>query len=297
MRFLNKYKFLFSLLMVLFIVFGINFNISGILFLLFVFWLGLLTTWLFTRSIFKDIGNGKMAKKVIKKLDIENLLIKIIREMDFQYFGVNVEYDYIRNCIEEGCDTICRCGKIKDIEISVDRIKVIEYLMEKIISCLKRNNVVCKEITEYCIERILKNYNLGNRDIYYVDCGGGYYGEEIYGVFLDIYEELVKDICLVLKNEPIDSIKFILEKEYGYLTEVVKNSNNCCIEEVNIKDLVVSNTDHYVKLDKNTIDSYKNYKLPIGIYVKGYNKYRIIDGYHRYQANINKEICKIIVIE
>jgi len=242
----------------------------------------------------------KVTKKAIKKTtkkDIEELLTRMIREMNFEYFGVDVEYSYSHNCNEDSCDMICRCGKISDIRVSVDEIKVIEYLMEKITGVFKRCNVFYDNITEYCIERLLKNYNLSNPSLYDVDYGNGYYGEEIKGVFINIYEELVKDIYSIIYDKPINSVKFVLEKEYGHLIDVVKNSNDCWIEEVYIKDLIISNPDHYVKLNKKIIDIYKNYKLPIGIYVKSDNKYRIIDGYHRYKANVDKEMCKIIVIE
>jgi len=55
MKFLDKIKFFIMSLMVLSVVLGIKFNISGVLYLIFVFGLGLLSMFLLTRRIFKDI--------------------------------------------------------------------------------------------------------------------------------------------------------------------------------------------------------------------------------------------------
>ena len=55
--------------------------------------------------------------------------------------------------------------------------------------------------------------------------------------------------------------------------------------------------EYFKKVDKNVIEEYKNKNLPIAVCVRHGDKYRLIDGYHRFVANKSREIVDIIVLE
>jgi len=79
---------------------------------------------------------------------------------------------------------------------------------------------------------------------------------------------------------------------------MVKSATSCEIVEAVKHELVAPNKEHYIKLDKDLVTKYKDYEFPIGVYMYNHGRYRVIDGYHRYQAFMNgkKEKCDIIVV-
>ena len=44
-------------------------------------------------------------------------------------------------------------------------------------------------------------------------------------------------------------------------------------------------------------EDYKNRKLAVAICIKDNNKYRLVDGYHRFIANKDRDFVDIIVLE
>jgi hypothetical protein len=55
--------------------------------------------------------------------------------------------------------------------------------------------------------------------------------------------------------------------------------------------------EYFKKVDKNVIEEYKDRNLPIAVCIRHGDKYRLIDGYHRFVANKDKEKVNIIVLE
>jgi hypothetical protein len=51
------------------------------------------------------------------------------------------------------------------------------------------------------------------------------------------------------------------------------------------------------RLNKNIVDSYKDRTFPLGVYLKDNNKYKLVDGYHRYAAADKNKTHNIVVVE
>ena len=231
-----------------------------------------------------------------------NELINRALNIDFYYNGVNeINYEYSYDCEANNCDSICRCGRMEDVYIkpnSIDEEQVIDGIINNIFSTINKKILLDNEILEYCIERILRRCNLGDESNYYVDYGPSYYGDEINCVSLQNIGILSNKIAMMFSKSPLELIKFVLEDEYGYLIESVEKAKNCFIKIVSSNKLVIPNKRYSNKLDSKKIEKYKDYKYPIGIYVKNYKKYKVIDGYHRYFALVKPNTeHKIIVID
>lgn len=223
-------------------------------------------------------------KKTKNKINWENL--------DFQYSGA-VEYDYYnaRDCSSNGCseEGICRCSKIEDERvISVNLGKLVFEIISRKIST-KEN-----QFLDYCIYRLAVIHKMYEPHSWYIKTGGGYYGEEIYGVFID-NQNFKEDVDELVTLSPQERIKYILVKEYGFLLEPLEGKTFREIE-VNSGDLRVGNNEYRKKVKRGVYND--NYDLPIGLYLKSEDKYKLVDGYHRYVDLVTKDkIVKIISAE
>lgn len=227
----------------------------------------------------------------------------MFKKTNLQY---EVEYDYERsqctcNAYEDG--DYCRCTTIERAWAeSINMKLVIRKLYEK----------YCQEpsaINEYCFDRICTVFKIYDKDYYEVESCGGYYGEEISGVYFEKESQIVDAYLQVLNfKSDIEKIKFVLELEYGYLLERIKNKTIAKIEMVNTDSIVLPQQEYFVKLDREVIEDYKNRSLPIAVCLKEkeivseffdrYNyRYVLIDGYHRFVANKDKRIMIIVVLE
>lgn len=204
-----------------------------------------------------------------------------------------VEYDYERSACT--CNEwICRCT-------TIDRAWIESININKVISNLYSSNFNKNSISYidfYCFDRICRFFHVWDKEYYEVEVCGGYYGEEIGGVYFENEDKVISEFnkLLELKND-IDKIKYILQLEYGYVIESVENSNNISIINCNPKLIIFPQREYYRKLEKNVVDSYKGYKAPCAICKKQGDKYLIVDGYHRVAANQDEENITIIVIE
>ena len=95
----------------------------------------------------------------------------------------------------------------------------------------------------------------------------------------------------------IDKIKKVLEYEYGFLLERLHSTKSVSIKEIDVRLMQVGNESYHSKVDN--FEMYKDYDLPIAVCSKLDDKYKIIDGYHRYAAAMlnKKDFVKIIVLE
>lgn len=220
----------------------------------------------------------------------------------FKYFyGVEYDYDTSRNCREEGCDEICRCSKIyNERVISVNLNDIVNYIVN---SGDKKCHLVSEKVKEpdltffkYSIYRLAVSHQIYLPDSWSVKICRGYYGEEIDGVEL-INNDFQNDVSEIYKLTPNERIKYVLKKEYGFLLESLRDKT--FIErEVQVGDLVVGNETYRKKIKSGTYTN-ENYGEPIGIYLKDTrDKYRLIDGYHRYvDLAAGKKTVKIISAE
>jgi len=207
---------------------------------------------------------------------------------DLNYY---VDYDYDRTPCE--CDDyICRCTRIESTRVeNVSFNKVYSILCKK----------YCKsasEIETYCFDRICSVFRLYDKYLYDVDVCGGYYGEEIAGVFFEKEEDIVNTYneVTLLKND-IDKIKYVLELEYGYLLPSLEYAKNAHIELVETNLVFPPQREYLVKLNRDVIEEYKHRILPVCVCIKNNDQYTLIDGYHRFVANKENDAITIVVIE
>ena len=207
-----------------------------------------------------------------------------IKDYDFNYCGVHIDYDRIYNCENEGCyNDMCRCGRIEDAH-------VIDVNIANIVAQYK-----VKGIDEYAVDRILRYNKIYIQNYWDVGVEGGYYGEEIKGVYLNPIiaskiDEQVSSV-LFLKDDSL-KIEELLRIEYGYLLDGLEG-RTWTIEKINKNELIFGQDDYRKKLDKDAMAIYENYNLPRGIVIPKDDKYRLIDGYHRCSAG--KDNFKVIV--
>lgn len=229
-----------------------------------------------------------MNTKVIKT----KRMIPKFERTNLQY---EVDYDYQRS--ECTCDAYergdyCRCTTIDRAWVESINVKLV------IRKLYKKYSTEQSGINEYCFDRICATFKIYDKDCYEVESCGGYYGEEIGGVYFEKESQIVDAYLQVLNFESdIEKIKFVLELEYGYLLNKIKNSTVAYISTVYTRAIDLPQQEYFVKLNKDIIEDYKNRKLPIAICTECGGRYKLIDGYHRFVANKDRETNKIIVLE
>jgi hypothetical protein len=204
------------------------------------------------------------------------------------------------SCETSGCDEegICRCGKIVDehvmsVDLSLVTDEIYDQLFPRENQSDKRENILSEifyggeKVDKYCIYRILAINESYYPENWRVNISGGYYGDEIDGITMDL--EMYKKIneqCQKLKELTTlkDKINYVIFLEYGHLLEDLKNvdyelvaiyKNHIDFKKLNqnhIKNVKMKDLDHY---------SYTNYILPRGIVRGDTDNYKIVDGYHR----------------
>lgn len=208
---------------------------------------------------------------------------------DFQY---KIDYDYDRNNDNCECgDDYCRCSTIENTRIN--NINLVE-ITKQIGEFLNTD-----EFTEYIINRILTACKLYDEDNWDVKICGGYYGEEIDGIYIN-NPALVEDWLIKIENANTNEDKLLiaLECEYGYILDELKDIKSWTIETINKGNLKIGQREHYRKLDRKIVENYKSFPYPLGVCIANINVnvngYKLIDGYHRVLAKDDSEI-KIIV--
>ena len=217
---------------------------------------------------------------------------------NFIYTGVSYETDGT-DCTDPGCG--CRhndyCRRNFIVNPRVESVSISSILSTFLEPSSKRKDVISTkniEFVDYCVDRLLRIYKVYDPEAWEINRSRGYYGEEIDSINLNCFGNVVTDIKQIIKLTPNERIEFILNKEYGYLLDSIKNKHWSQIEVVPTS-LKINNKE-YVKKCDGYIDLNSN--LPIGIYIKdGDNNYKLIDGYHRYVETMkNKEIKPINII-
>lgn len=218
-----------------------------------------------------------------------------MEKINFKRTNLNwiVDYDYERSaCTCDEDDYICRCTTIEYAWIdSVNVNEVVKALYEK-------HSRTDSDIDEYCFDRICSAFKIYDKDYYEVETGGGYYGEEVYGVYFENEEKIYNAYyeMLALRSD-IEKIKYCLKLEYNYLIDCVEAADFAYIIEASPNDIRPPQTEYFIKLENNVIEDYKDRKLPVAVCVRDEGCYRLIDGYHRYIANKDRDKVDIIVLE
>lgn len=202
-----------------------------------------------------------------------------------------VDYDYERSACH--CDDYyCRCTTIEHAWI--DNINVNE-VVRKLYDTHSRTD---SDIDEYCFDRLCYAFKIYDKDYYEIEKCWGYYGQEIEGVWFENEWNIFESYYEMLeKNTSLEKIQYCLKREYGYLIYCVKSATSATIIEVSPNDICPPQTEYFIKLENKVIEEYKNRELPIAVCIRDGNKYRLIDGYHRFVANKDRDSVNIIVLE
>jgi hypothetical protein len=229
-----------------------------------------------------------------------------------------IEYDYSREyyCDQSGCNDegICRCSSIVDINLkSVDLLLITDLIYSDFLPSDKISRKREMKISEilyggetvdrYCIYRILsinKVYFTYNWELNIV---GGYYGQETDGFFMDssIFSKINSQISFLFSLDNIsDKLKYVIELEYGRLSDVIKDSD---FEIISIYktdiDRMSLNKNHLLDVKQEDISHYSrnSYNLPRGIVKKTNNGYSIIDGYHRIEVISDRKLFEVFLVK
>lgn len=218
-----------------------------------------------------------------------------MKETDINSIDLNLRYyfaiDYDTTPCK-GCDDYCRCGQIINATIKTSNIeldKLVDLIRITLNSMTTHKKPKIRagvtytptKIEKYCIERLFSIYKLYDTNNYDIKTVSGYYGEEIGAVTPKDFDNITNDIkhILCFDNE-IDKIKFILNKEYGHLLDIIDASTQVVIKHVCASELY-KNDNYFSRIKKSDCNYKLNNNLPIGVVYENNNSYRLIDGYHR----------------
>lgn len=201
-----------------------------------------------------------------------------------------VDYDYERSACH--CDDcICRCTTID--RAWVDNVHVNDVVKELYSKHSRDDSCIDK----YCFNRICYAFQIYDKYLYEIKTGAGYYGEEVYGVYFENEEKIFNAYYEMLAlNTPIEKIQYCLNLEYGYLIDCVKSASAVTIDRVSPNEIYCPQIEYFQKVDMCVIEEYKNINIPVAVCVIDGNHYRLVDGYHRFVANKNKEKIDIVVL-
>jgi len=251
-----------------------------------------------------------MKNKQVNNRTPQQIIHSLINR-NYNYYGVDIDYD--RNSSNCSCGDYCRCSVITNAKINdIDERYIKSGIIKDI--CKEFKKETQNEIFLYCVERVLACGKFGEKDYYDINVSNGYYGEEIRSIDFQNADAVSNNLISLFKiKKPIDWVKFVLEIEYGFLLDDIKNSKKVILIEAMKDNLIVPNETYATKLNKEKIQEYDDHhrNYPIGIYrAVGFegmdknrtivpHKYNIMDGYHRHRAfkNSTDKTCKIIVVE
>lgn len=201
--------------------------------------------------------------------------------IDGKFRSSCLDIDYNRTQCSGSCEDYCRCSKIYNITIS----KVyLEDITEKIAKETKIN-------FNY-ISRICSALKLWQPECWYVNCCGGYYGEEIDYVTLEsIHLHKLNAILDKIKDKSLsDIIPILLELEYSYLLpELI--SRTWTEEVIDFSNVIfgVGDFDFWKSKTLSSNVYNENYVGNIGVLIPSNGGgFRLIDGHHRFSAVLNK---------
>lgn len=203
------------------------------------------------------------------------------------HYSFDYDYDVYRAC-ENGADCcrydFCRCGVIQNARILKLPSNILETYMDEFRPPLKEKSPKKYTVTKkqpwsdlemYCLDRLFIINQMYDLNKYRVYATGGYYGEEIGGVNIED-STFRADVNKMLNMPDNEKIRFVLNREYGYLLPELEKAD-FVIEEINYADILPP--DDY----RRTVGDCELRSAIIGVYKRLGDKYRIIDGHHRWK--------------
>jgi len=136
-------------------------------------------------------------------------------------------------------------------------------------------------------------------DNWEIHVNGGYYGEEIGEILLEetVSSSLKEKLTNISSKSDVDKIKLLLEYEYGYLLNVLKNTTKLEILSLTKDEIKTPNEFYYKKLSQINSEIYSNYKLPFAVIRQNnLGDYLIVDGYHRLASVLDNRKLDMIFI-
>ena len=233
-----------------------------------------------------------------------------IKDEDFLYNGIEIDYRREYNCENSGCndENICRCSYITDKSVeSIDMTSIVNQIYSILFdeSLSSKRNIILdkllfdidKDINVYTIDRIARSCKLYLPESWDINVSGGYYGQEIDSVILNskVSSDFESKLRIALSLGLKERIEYILNLEYGYILPELENKNYKILN-VNKSDIIFGSDGHLKKISKKDLKHYSdsNYNGIRGIVVEKSGKYKLIDGYHRCFST-NKE--KVLVLK
>jgi hypothetical protein len=207
---------------------------------------------------------------------------------DFRYYyGCDYDYEMRHPCYyDDRCkNDYCRCGVIEDARVTTT---------PDALTYIKNQYGDIHELATYCAERILNHFKFYDPDSFEVKVCGGYYGEEIDGVYFNDEQAVDAVISQMLERSDYQKVEMILDLEYGYVLEAAQDCR-WSVATVIFDDLTLGQQDHYRKAQHLT--RYDDYKLPRAVVLGDGPRYRVIDGYHRLRKAKELPNFKVIVGE
>ena len=220
-------------------------------------------------------------------------------KIDLHYRCVDIDYHTEYDCENNGCNDegICRCGSICDAVVTrVEVTQMVNLIYDELFDNStvlgkredKLNQLlygIGEDINRYTIDRILRKYKVWDSDNFDVEVCGGYYGQEIDGVFIikNISDKIETELETAFSIEDLTGrVEYLLTLEYGKLLPELENSQYEIVE-LDKTDINFGSIDHHSKVKKKDLEFYsdKNYKGIRGVVTFVNGKYRLIDGYHR----------------
>lgn len=202
-----------------------------------------------------------------------------------------VDYDYERSVCHWD-DDYCRCTTIE--HAWVDNININDVVEE----LYRKHSRTDSDIDKYCFDRICYAFKIYDKDYYEVESTCGYYGEEIGGVWFENEEKIFNAYYEMLAlNTALEKMQYCLKLEYNYLIDCVESATSADIIKVSPNDIRLPQMEYFIKLENKVIEEYKNRRLPVAVCIKDGDKYRLVDGYHRFVANKDSNSVFIVVLE
>lgn len=201
-----------------------------------------------------------------------------MKEIDFNYNGVNLEYGR------------CSCGSVENENIESVNLELISSKICHELGFYKDNKY--SEIDLYCINRLLSIYNMYELYNWKIEKSKDYYGEylEVY-FYNDKLEKAISDYTLLTTYQ--DKIEFVLKLEYGYLLGEC-HSKIWKIINIDTLDIFIPHREYFSNINNINYDYYDDI---VCLCIKDKNNnYKLIDGYHRLKDKYNKKEKNIKIL-
>lgn len=162
-------------------------------------------------------------------------------------------------------------------------------------------------VRDYCLDRFLR-LNISTKDVEF-ETISGYYGDEPTCSLHEDTKNKIISFIDSLNDETINEsnlVEQILTEEYNFILDELKNKK-WHYEIINVKDIIPGAGMRHTS--KDIIEKYveevkweydddeRDFSLRLSCLCQRVgNKYRLIDGYHRYNAAVKCKMEKIITI-